>query len=279
MMVIRSLMAEFVFARLAIPQGLKGIELRDGRIQSPSEDELAHLLTTYGPAVKKGDRAQITNVEIKGNRIALEINGGPRKKAKWYQRIQVTGIGGTAPAPDAPDKNPTGAIVQIAFDTRFVPEMTGDQVRDLLAPVFDFKAKSAAEAYLDTAPPKVKAAIQNHEILVGMNRQMVEFAKGRPGKKIRERDESGKEYEEWLYGQPPQEVQFVRFRGDEVVRLEIMKVDGGTIIRTEKEVEVRQPETTSSPGSASPTEPPALHRSREATSNPSSVGAQLRPSY
>jgi len=33
-------------------------------------------------------------------------------------------------------------------------------------------------------------------------------------------------------------VQFVRFNGDEVVRLEIMKVDGTKLVRTAKEVDV-----------------------------------------
>ena len=81
------------------------------------------------------------------------------------------------------------------------------------------------EAYLETVPPKVKEAIQNHQVLVGMNHEMVTYAKGRPPKKVREQD-GETEYEEWIYGDPPQDVEFVRFMGDEVVRLETMKVDG-----------------------------------------------------
>ena len=113
-------------------------------------------------------------------------------------------------------------------------------MKDLLRPVFDFNAKSAVEAYLDTLPPKVRDAIKAHQVLVGMNRDMVMAAKGRPPKKIREKD-GEVEYEEWIYGEPPQDVDFVRLAGDEVVRLEIMKVDGQKIVRSEKEVDLEQP--------------------------------------
>ena len=106
--------------------------------------------------------------------------------------------------------------------------------------MFDFNAKSAVEAYLETLPPKVRDAIKAHQVLVGMNREMVIASKGRPPKKIREKD-GEIEYEEWIYGEPPQDVDFVRLVGDEVVRLEIMKVNGEKIVRTEKEVDLDHP--------------------------------------
>ena len=70
-----------------------------------------------------------------------------------------------------------------------------------------------------------------------MNREMVMASKGRPPKKIREKD-GETEYEEWIYGEPPQDVDFVRLVGDEVVRLESMKVDGEKIVHTEREVDL-----------------------------------------
>src|SRR5437773_12506230 len=91
---------------------------------------------------------------------------------------------------------------------------------------------------MTTLPPKVRDAIKDHRVLVGMDREMVTYAKGRPPKKIRERD--GKtDYEEWIYGDPPQDVEFVRLVGDQVIRIETMKVDGQKIVRTEKEVDIR----------------------------------------
>ena len=70
-----------------------------------------------------------------------------------------------------------GSFVDLVFDHN-VPELTVQQVKALLRPVFDFEAKSALEAYLETVPPKVKDAIQQHHVLVGMNRDMVIYAEG-----------------------------------------------------------------------------------------------------
>lgn len=238
MLVIRSLNAELVFVRKPFPMGKTGLTLKNGEI-TPSGQDLQLLIAQFGMAAKPGDRARISDIEIKKDRIRLEINGGPKKKTKWYQRIQVGGMGGTVPvAPDTDNPNPKGSYVELIFD-KYVPEMTGDQIRDMLQPVLDFHAKSAIEAFLDTVPPKVKDAVKNHEVLVGMNREMVTYSKGRPKQKIREKDEAGKEYEEWIYGEPPQEVTFVRFNGDEVVRLENMKVDGTKVVRSEKEIEIK----------------------------------------
>jgi len=47
------------------------------------------------------------------------------------------------------------------------------ELKTLLRPVFDFDAKSAIESYLETVPPIVKEAIQKHQVLVGMKREMV----------------------------------------------------------------------------------------------------------
>jgi hypothetical protein len=238
MMVMRSLNAETVFARKALPLGQRGVILKDGRL-SPPDRQLAMLVATYGPAVKPGDRAMITDVKILDKSIIFELNGGPKKKKKWYQHIEVGGMGGSVPvaAQDPNEANAKGTTVELAFD-RFVPEMTGDQVRDLLAPVLDFHAKSAAEAYIDTVPPKVKQAIKDHHVLVGMNKEMVQYAKGKPANKVREKDDSGKDYEEWIYGAPPEEVQFIRFNGDEVTQVKIMPVDGQKIVKTQKEINI-----------------------------------------
>jgi hypothetical protein len=198
-------------------------------------------VAAYGPALKPGDQARITQIVFKQKSILFEINGGPERKKKWYEHVEIDAMGGGySPGQNqqsTENMNMHGSFVQLSFDN-YVPNLDGDKVKKMLDPVLDFHAKSAAEAYLDTVPPKVKAAIKNHQILVGMDHDMVIDAKGRPGQKIREKDPvSGNEFEEWIYGNPPQEVQFVRFGGDEVVRLEIMQVNGQKLIKTEKEFE------------------------------------------
>jgi hypothetical protein len=279
MLVIRSLNAEFVFARRVIPGGKDGLRIKNGQV-TPDPSAVEQSIVKNGLASKPGDRAQITNVLIKGDRIRFELNGGPQKKAKWYQHIQVGGMGGTATPGGVADTsvNPKGSVIELVFD-KYIPEMTGDQIRELLAPVLDFHAKSAVEAYLDTVPPKVKDAIKDHNVLVGMNKEMVIYAKGRPDRKIREA-ESGTPYEEWLYGTPPKEVQFVRFVGDEVVRLEIMQVNGEKVVRTAKEVDINEmgeAKLAKKEESPKPTKAPSLKRPGEQPAGDSPLSSQRSP--
>ena len=181
---IRAFNAELVFIRTPFPMGNKGLTLKDGVI-SPSGAELQRLMALWGPAVKPGDEVRLTNIVIKGDRIHFEINGGPIKKQKWYEHIQVSvGSGTTGVAPNDQNANPRGSYVDLVFD-HYVPEINPQQLKDLCRPVFDFDAKSVVEAYLETVPPKVKEAIKNHQVLVGMNREMLIYAKGRPPRKIR----------------------------------------------------------------------------------------------
>ncbi len=233
---IRAFESELVYIRTPFPMGKKGLTLRDGRL-SPNGEELHALMNMWGPSVRPGDQARITAIDIRSDRIHFEINGGPVKKPKWYQRIEVGAGNTTAPiAPSDSNANPRGSSLDLVFD-HYVPEINGPQLKQLLRPAFDFDAKSAVDAYLETVPPKVKEAIKNHQVLVGMNREMVTYAKGRPPKKIREKD-GETEYEDWIYGEPPQDVDFVRLVGDEVVRVETMKVSGEKIVRTQKEIDM-----------------------------------------
>ncbi len=268
--VIRTFEAERVYVRRPFPMGTKGLTLKAGGAVTPDGPELWGLVSQHGAAARPGDRVQITNVEIKGDRILFEINGGPRKKKKWWQHIQIEGMGGSAPLDQSPASpvNPRGSLVALVFDG-YVPEMTVERLKELLAPVFDFSAHSAAQAYTDSLPPKVREAIKNHEVLVGMNREMAQMAKGRPPRKVRER-EGAQDYEEWIFGAPPQDVEFIRFVGDEVVRVEIMKVSGEKIVRTDREVSLEgivphraPPQTAEDSAAKKPQAPPTLRRPGE----------------
>src|SRR6202158_3047873 len=137
-------------------------------------------MVLWGPAAKPGDRARISDVVIKDDHIRFEINGGPVKKQKWYQHIQVQGAGSSTPiSPGDSSANARGSFVDLYFD-KYVPEVTGPELKQMLRPVFDFDSKSPLEAYLETVSPKVKEAITHHNVLVGMNHDMVIFAKGHP---------------------------------------------------------------------------------------------------
>jgi hypothetical protein len=239
--IIRDFETQIVYSKTSFPMGAKGLKLKDG-VSSPNGQDLQQALALYGPAVKPGDPAHLSFVQIKDDHIHFDINGGPVRRKKWYQHIQISGANGqdVPLSSDDPIQNPHGTYLDVYFD-KYVPEMSAQQLRDLLSPVLDFSARNKEQAYLDTLPPKVKAAIQAHYVLVGMNSEMVLHAKGKPPKKVREKD-GDTQYEEWIYGEPPQDVDFVRLIGDEVVRVETMKVGGDKIVRTDKEVILDKPD-------------------------------------
>ena len=261
--IIRDFETQLFYARTAFPMGAKGLKLKDGVI-SPNGEQMRQEMALWGPAVRAGDPAHISYVRIREDHIHFEINGGPIRRKKWYQHVQISGANGTPVngGSDQPIENPHGSFVDLCFD-RYVPELTARQVRDLLIPVLDFKAQNKEQAYLDTLPPKVKEAIVAHHVLVGMTPEMVLHAKGKPPKKVREKD-GETDFEEWIYGEPPQDVDFVRIVGEEVVRVETMKVGGEKIVRTEREVIIQKSEKEAKQETAEPTpDAPSLRRPGE----------------
>jgi len=238
--IIRSLLAEPVYIHRVFPMGRSGIRIENGRV-TPGEAEVRQMAAQTGVAAKPGDRAKITDIHFLSHSIVFELNGGPVKKKKWYERLEVSAAGGTAsPGGGGPvDEsklytNAQGSFVLLQFKDH-IPALTPEQVKSMLEPAFDFKAGSVAEAFEHAMPPKIADAIKNHRALVGMDRDMVQFAKGRPPRRYRDRD-GDIEYEEWIYGQPPEQVEFIRFVGETVARIEIMQVDGQKVVRNTNEV-------------------------------------------
>ncbi|MGC1448996.1 MAG: hypothetical protein WA830_03070 [Candidatus Sulfotelmatobacter sp.] len=264
--IIRDFEAQILYARTAFPMGAKGLKIKDGLV-TPNGQELQQALALWGPAVRPGDPAHISYVQIKNDHIHFDINGGPIHRKKWYEHIEISGANSQTPiTPSESQPNPHGTYLDIYFD-EYVPEMTARQLRDLLLPVLDFNARSKEEAYLDTVPPKVREAIQTHNVLVGMNTEMVLHARGKPPRKVREKD-GDTDYEEWIYGEPPQDVDFVRIVSDEVVRVETMKVGGQKIVRTDKEVILPRPDKdTEAKQEERPPNAPSLRRPGEDPEN------------
>jgi len=233
---IRTLQAEFGFAKKLFPKGEKGLQLTSSGQISPDDQAIMMQVASNGPAAKPGDKLQITDVVIKGSEIVFDINGGSKRKGHWYDHIEVGGGGGMVPVHQEKGAANPGCTLALVFP-KYVPEMTTADVKKLLEPVIDFSVKSPTQAYLDTLPPKLKSSIQNHEALVGMSKEMVIDALGRPPKRIRE-SQDNVDYEEWIYGEPPGDVQFIRFVNEEVVRVEHSQVGGETTIKTAREVKV-----------------------------------------
>jgi hypothetical protein len=232
---IRTFQADEAFAVRPLPLGTKGIVLHANGPLTPSGNAYAEELEKFGVSAKPGDRVVITKFEVRPDRIVFEFNDGPEKHHHILQHVQVGGMGGMAPLAQDDGHVPVGSRMALVFN-KFVPEMTAAQVRNLIAPMIDFSLKTPAEAFADTLPPKLKGAVLNHEVLVGMNREMVLKAVGQPDQKVREMD-GQTPFEEWIYGQPPHQVQFVRFNGNRVIRLEIADVGQPPVIRDKDETD------------------------------------------
>lgn len=238
MKLVQLLDAELVHTRKYLPLGDKSTVITPDGMVKPNDAVLFQTMQAHGAAAKVGDKVQITNIVFHDKSVYVEINGGPKKKTKWYQHITISGMGGSAAPLDTNQAQPTGSAVTLEFQ-KYVPEMTGDELEKLLSPVLDFSVKTAAEVYIDTMPPKIREAMKKHEVLVGMNKDMVIMAKDRPQSKVWEKDANGKEYEEWMYGAPPKDVTFVRFMGDEVTQVKTAKVGGDIVVKNQKEVDVK----------------------------------------
>jgi hypothetical protein len=176
-------------------------------------------------------------MKIERERIVFDLNGGPEHKHEFMRHVQI-GVGGpnmTQPMVQDDGKEPTGGRITLNFG-KPLPNVTPAQVKALLAPLISFDMKTPVQAYTDTLPPKLKEAILNHHVMVGMTTDMVLFALGQPESKSRE-IEGQMPFEEWIYGHPPQDVNFVRVNGNRVIRVEIAKLGQPLEVFTKDEVD------------------------------------------
>jgi hypothetical protein len=211
---LRDLVGEQGFAHRALPMGA-GLTLEANGQLKPGAEEYKKMIYEKGSSAGPGDRVAITALEVKGDRMVIDLNGGPYLKHRFLRHISING----ADPASADGQVATGSRVTLLFEGG-VPEVTAPEVKALLEPVIDFGAKRSEEAYADTLPAPVKSAIASHEVLVGMNHRMVLAALGAPENKVRE-EVDGKRYEEWIYGHVPQTIRFVRFSGDRVSQVKV----------------------------------------------------------
>jgi hypothetical protein len=230
---LRFLTSEQGFAMRPLP--IATITLHANGPMSPSGSDYVSTIRDKGLAVKAGERVVLTDVKIEKDRILLDFNGGPEHKHKWLRHIEIgMDPNMTTPVVNDSGQAPTGTRITLVFPHE-VPDMTGMQVEALVKPIVDFNLKTPIQAYADTLPPWLKKSILDHHALVGMNTDMVIAALGQPRTKVRER-EGQMPFEEWIYGEPPDPVQFVRINGNRVIRIEIAKVGETPEIRAENEM-------------------------------------------
>jgi len=259
-----------------------GLTLRANGDLSPGVEAYKRMVYEKGQAAAPGDRVAITAMEIKGDRIIFDLNGGPYAKHRWLSHIQLNDNNVVQQ-----QEKPTGARIVLLFKGS-VPEISAPEVKALLEPLLDFGVKTSEQAYADTLPTPLKNAIASHDVLVGMTHRMVLAALGAPESKLREQpsgDANGSRYEEWIYGHVPQTVRFVRFVGDRVTMIEIAALGKPMEIHDkdemagyiapvlEREIALgdRKPDPENTAGGA-PAAPPTLRKPGEPIAMPNAAG-------
>jgi hypothetical protein len=223
---IRYVSGEFAKAAKSLPAGKEGFLQYVGK---PFNQELLErAVATHGAAVRAGENAQITKLEFRDHTIVVDVNGGGRGKKRFLDRLQIDmgGLPTMRTSSDVQQQGGPSGIQPGAGSTLFlefnknIPDLTPEELKQLLAPFLDFsKQRSASVLWVDTLPPDIKKAIHDRVAKVGMDREMVVAAIGKPGHKVRERDSQGNEIEDWIYGTPPDKTMFVRFMGDRVTSI------------------------------------------------------------
>jgi hypothetical protein len=222
---IRYVSGEFAKATKSLPAGKDGLIVYVGK---PLEAEmLERAIATHGAAVNSGDKVQITKLDFRDHQIIVDLNGGGRGKKRLRDRlhIEMSGIPTATTTTEEEEKGPPGlqpgqgSTIYIDFG-KPVPDLSPNDLKQLLTPFLDFsRQRSASVVWVDTLPPEMKKAIQERRPIVGMDREQVVAAIGKPDHKIRERDNEGNDIEDWIYGQPPSKTVFVRFNGDRVTNI------------------------------------------------------------
>jgi hypothetical protein len=211
----RGLSSEYATVKVLLPRSKKPLEFDSAGTWDKNQWEDAAKQT--GSAARTGDLVQITKITIEEDKIILEINGGLKRGGHWYDHVQV-GMGtGTGPVQKGDSNATSGTYIAVLFHKPLEP-MKSAEVKKMLAPILDFEKRSAADLYADTLPPETKNAIQEKRAEVGMNREQVVLAMGRPAHKSRE-TKDGVEVEDWVFGNPPGKITFVTFGGDKVIKV------------------------------------------------------------
>jgi hypothetical protein len=226
LLLIREMQSEQGFAMRPFPRGHKGLTLEANGKLAPAGESYLNMVVSEGLSARPGGRLVITDIKFDKDKIIFDLNDGPDARHRFLRHVQI----GMGPEMGDPDIDPTlanqagdpsGSRLTLTFHDH-IPELTSQQVKALLAPLISFDVKTPIQAFTDTLPPELKKAILDHKVLVGMSTEMVLYAKGQPLTKSREMD-GQMPFEEWIYGTPPEDVNFVRINGNRVIRLEVAK--------------------------------------------------------
>jgi len=225
---LRGLMAEYATVKALLPRSPKPLPFEaSGNYDKQLWQEAGQK---YGPAARLGDLVQITHLDIEDNRLVFEINGGMKAHGRLRDHIQV-GMsgpmsGGVSQVNTQQTSAPSGTVIALLFGGP-IPPVKADEVKKMLAPILNFNVESATENYVDTLPQPIQDAIKAHKVIVGMNRDQVLLAMGKPRLKERNVTADGTETEDWIYGEAPGKITFVTFANSKVTQVKEAYADLG----------------------------------------------------
>jgi hypothetical protein len=214
---IRGLTAEYANAKLPLPRSKKPLEVTPAGTWNKEKWDDANR--ENGPCAKPGDHIQITKVDVNSKSIVFEVNGGFKTRGSWRDRIQV-GMGtGTRNVPmNGPGNITLGTAIELTFEEPLAANLEVADVKKMLSGILEFDKRSATESFVENLPPEIQDAIKANKAVVGMDREQVILAIGRPRYKSRE-TKDGIELEDWVFGQAPGKITFVTFNGNKVIKV------------------------------------------------------------
>ena len=137
---VRNLEAEQGFAHRVLPMGA-GLVLDANGPLSPGPEQYRKMIYEKGQSSGVGERVVVTALQIKPDRIVLDLNGGPFAKHRFLSHVSFN----DAPMAAGSQQQMTGSRVTLVFKGG-VPEISAPEVKALLTPVMDFGAKRSLDS-------------------------------------------------------------------------------------------------------------------------------------
>ena len=213
--ILRTVLADQAASRIGLPFGKDGVELSEtGEI---NKQKLDGDIKKNGQSITVGKVVTLTEISFDDNKIEVELDGGGKNKKGFFEHLEV-GVGNTTrPVGDDVTKA-KGSKIVLRFAKKVPTDLTPDELKHLLDPILDFNKQNFLKTGLESLPLEFQEAVKAKEARIGMDRNTVIMALGRPDKKVREKVE-GVETEDWLYYGHGVKTLFVTFEDNVVVRI------------------------------------------------------------
>jgi len=215
--ILGTVLAQQAEARVPMPFGKDGFELSDAGVVDKKLDQ---LIKKNGQAVEPGRMVTISDISFSDDKIEIELDGGGKNKRDWYNNIEVGMGGATTPIDKKDETKAKGSKIVLKFAKKVPAEIKPELLRELLGPVLDFTTHSSVQSAIDNLPPEYQEAVKAREVRIGMDRDTVIMALGRPDNRFTDDDDHGVHQESWLYRGRGTKALFIWFQNDVVIKFE-----------------------------------------------------------